>query len=162
MSLKGNQIYEKVLFARCLDSQSIGQTTVNGTAITAPWRKGRQISFIVNGGAFASGADGAIVIQVQKKSDSSWVNMTDKDGNTLQFPVALLDDAGGAESAIRIGTVDLSRVDGDTYKAMRVAFTNAGAGAMLIGIAAMISDLYAHPSAQTDDLYALTIPNAPA
>lgn len=154
--MKGNNFHHANEPGLALAPQSVTNTTVNGAEIKEPWTRGRQISFILLGGAFAATVDGALVIQGLRRDDgSTWEALKEYDGSTdLAFTETLLDDGGGAENAAVLGTVPLSDVDAETYKSMRVSFTESGNAAALIGVAYVISDLYRRPSGATDDLFA--------
>ena len=140
-----------------LPSQSISNTTVNGSTISKPWTKGRELSFIVNGGAFASSADAEIDIQVQEIDGGTWVTALDADGNNLAFTATLYDDGGGGENAVVLGTIPLELIDSDTYKAIRVSVTESATAAVLVGVTYVISDLYETVSGQTDDLFGKSV-----
>lgn len=153
MGMKGNNFFEAVLLEKCIQPQTVTSATVNGATIAEPWRKGRQISFIAQGGTFATNANGQLKLQGQKRSDGTYANLLDKDGNVLEFDATILDDAGALEAGIALGTVDFGKIDVDTYKGIRVVFIESGGGAMLIGVVGVISDLIRHPSNQTDYLF---------
>lgn len=154
MGMKGNNFFEAVILEKCIQPKSCVSETVNGATILEPWRKGRQISFIAQGGVFAANANGQLKLQGQKRSDGSYANLLDKDGNVLEFDPTILDDTGALEAGVALGTIDFSKIDVDTYKGIRVVFIESGAGAMLISVVGVISDLIRHPSSQTDYLAA--------
>jgi len=160
MSLRGNNVHSNVVLGNAIPAQSIANATVNGSTILLPWKTGRQLSFLFVGGAFAASASGRLRIQQRAKVAGTWSTMKENDGTTdLEFTVALLDDAGTGENGLLLGTLDLSRVDGATYDAIRVTFEAEHATAtQLVAVAYMISDLYSRPSSQTDDIRAKTFP----
>lgn len=142
------------LVGLALAPQSITSATANGPDIKEPWTKGDQLVLLLLGGAFAANADGAVRIQGKKRSDGTYVTLTDKNSATLQFTVTLLDDAGGAESAAVLGTIPLGAIDNETYSALRVVAQESGGGAMLLGVGYIIAGLRNKVSGQTDDLFA--------
>lgn len=144
------------LIGLALAPQSVNNAVVNGAAIAEPWSLGRLLSFILIGGAFGTAATGTLIVQGLKRSDgTTWEALKDKDNATLAFPVADLADAGPLEAGAILGSVPLGRVDGITYKSVRLVYDNDVAVAVLIGAAYVISDLYAEPSGQADHLFAL-------
>lgn len=160
MGMKGNNFFHAIKYGTALLSQSIAAgATVNGPTISEPWSHGRQIAFTLNGGAVAANGSLAVKVQGLKRSDgTTWEALKEHDGVTdLQFTPTLLDDAGAIETSAILGTLDLGDLDGTTYKAIRLSFTEnggAGGGAFLIGAIYQIYDLYTHPSGTTDDLFA--------
>lgn len=138
-------------------TQSVQNATVNGSTIEDPWFKGRELAFLIVGGTFGAAVAGQARVQVQKRSDSSWVNLTDASAATVQFPTSLFADGAGGENKALFGSIDLSRIDSDTYKAMRLVFQETGNAAMVIGAAYMIFDQRATPAGQTDHLAAFVI-----
>ena len=154
-----NLLYESSFVGLAVAPQSIASAaTVNGATIAAPWLKGRNISFIILGGAMGATTSLQVKVQQQKISDSSWVNMTRKDAATvLEFPAADLDDAQALEGGALLGTLDCSDIDGTTYKAIRLVVIENGGGAntVLFGAAYVITDPYSHPTGQVDKLHLL-------
>lgn len=154
-----NLLYEDGLVGLAVAPQSIASAaTINGATIAAPWLKGRNISFIIAGGAMGATTSLQVKVQQQKISDSTWVNMTRKDGTTvLEFPPADLDDAQALEAGALIGTLDCSDIDGTTYKAIRLVVIENGGGAntVLFSAVYVITDVYTHPSGQVDKLHLL-------
>lgn len=139
-----------------LAPQSVNNAVVNGAEIKEPWSLARQLTFIVTGGAFGTAATGTLKVQGLKRSDgTTWEALKDKDGNDLAFPVADVADAGPLENGCVIGTLPLGRVDGVTYKSVRLVYDNDVAVAVLIGASYVLSDLYVEPSGQADRLFAL-------
>ncbi len=154
--MKGHNFFHQVVAGLAIPPQSIANATVNGTAIVEPWSKGRQLVFHLLGGAFAASADGLCKVQVQKRSDSSWVDWLNAAGTLVQFPAAKLDDAGELENGELLGTIPLTDVDSGTYKAMRLVFIAQHATAtQLIAAGYLIFDLRSEPSGQVDELFAI-------
>lgn len=149
-----NNLHHMAQVVNALPPQSISNTSVNGTVIARPWEKFRQLGLILLGGAFASSSSGLAVIQGQRIDDDSWEALKESDGTTdLAFTATALDDAGAAENGALLGTLDLNRVDSNTYKAIRVVFTAENANAQLVGIAAVLFDPIDWPTGQADDLF---------
>ncbi len=126
-------------------------------AVSEPWRIGRQITFILVGGAIASSGQLAVAVQGLLRADgTTWEALKQKDGTTaLVFPAAKLGDTDEIEKGLLMGTLPLSRIDNETYKAIRIVPTESGGGASLISAAYVISDLVAEASGQTDELFSL-------
>lgn len=126
--------------------------SANGNTIKEPWKKGRQLSFIAILGAIAAGSVLSLKVQGQKRSDDTWATLKEADGVTdLIFTATGLADNDDGKGVI--GTLDLTRIDGTTYKAIRVLAANAAAFDALIGVAYVIFDLLRHPSGTVDDLF---------
>lgn len=150
----GHNFHHHNVTGVALVPQSVNNNTANGAAISEPWRIGRQLSFILIGGAFGTAVTGTMKVQAQQRSDGSWVQLKAKDGVTdLQFDAALLADASSLENGSALGTLDLARLDADTYKAIRLVYVNAVAQAVLIGAAFVISGVFSTPSGQADNLF---------
>jgi len=161
MGLVLRNFHHEVICGLAFAAQSKAATgTSNGSTISEPWRKGRQISFVCVGGAFATNASLEIKVQGLKRSDgTTWEDIADGDGvNDLQITASLLDDGdtGGLENGVLIGSLDLTAMDSTTYKAIRLAVSEnggSGGGAALLGIAYLIYDLYEHPSGTVDQMF---------
>lgn len=158
MSLHGRNFFHNNDVGTALVPQSIASAaTVTGPAITEPWNRGRQLSFILLGGAFGATTSLAITVQGLRRDDgTTWEALKQSDGTTnLTFTEANLDDGDAIENGYVLGTVDLADVDSATYEAMRLSVTENGGGAntVLLAAAYSISDLYKRPSGETDDLF---------
>lgn len=138
--------------------QSVTNTNVAGATILEPWKKGRWLTFIFIGGAWAATVNGKLEVQGLARSDGvTWATLTEADGTTdLEFLATLLDDGGAGENGAFIGSLDLTHIDGVTYKAVRLKYTESGNAAALVGAAYYISGLYSEPGGDTDYLYAKT------
>lgn len=159
--LKGNNFFQKVVVGLALVPLARGSGVAGtGATISEPWKIGRQISFLLIGGAQGTAATATCVVQIQKRSDSSWESMLDEAGNALTFTASKLADTAEIENGTILGTIDLSKVSATTHNAMRILYTR-GAQAVNtdFGAAYIISDLYKTPSSQTDDLFSKTIPS---
>lgn len=149
-------VYQGLELTIAIAAQSISNATVNGATLSEPWTRGSQLAIVYLGGAFSASASGRLRLQGLARSDgTTWSNLKEHDGTTdLEFTAAKLDDAGAGEGAALIGTLDLSRVDSETYKAVRVTFQAEHASAtQLVAVGYLLTDLYARPSAQTDELW---------
>lgn len=153
--LKGNNFRHQVEVGVALAPTTINNTTTNGSTITEPWKRARQIAFIFMGGAFPATTDTTITIQGQARSNGAWAALTDKDGNNLALTGSVYDDGGALESGALLGSFDLSRVDSSTYKAIRAIVTNGVATAAIYAIAYVLFDPYTKPTGQTDVLASL-------
>lgn len=159
--LKGNNFHHRHKVGVALVPQSVGQATVVGPAITEPWRTGRQVSFILLGGVLGAAVAITAKIEGLKRSDgTTWEALKQNDGTTdLVFPTAKTADAAALENGALLGTVDVSRILGETYSAIRLSLAQATASVTaLVGAAYVISDVHEHPTGQVDDLFALTVP----
>lgn len=156
MGLKGNNFQHAVLVKQHISPQDIKNAAIAGTWIDEPWQIGNQVAFIILGGAIAAGGVGALTVEGKKRSDGSAVQLTDVNGSPLAVPAARVADAGAVEGAALLGTINLDDVDSDTYSAIRLKWAETADKNYLAAVAAIIYDLYAKPSGQTDELFALT------
>lgn len=159
----GMNFFHMVKVGVAIAPQSISGATVNGSAIVEPWKFGRQISFLLAGGAFASSSVGACTVQGRARSDgSTWSPLKQSDGTTnLIFTATALADAGALEGGLLLGTLDLGDVNSETYEAIRLSYVESGSAAQLISASYVISGLYTQPSGTSDDLWA-KLHNQPA
>lgn len=158
---KGNNFFSSVVIGLALAPQSVGQATATGATISEPWRIGRQLSFILLGGVFGTAVAATCKLEGLLRSDgATWQTLKEDDGVTdLGFTASKLADTAVLEGGALLGTVDVSRFDSTTYKAIRLKYVQATAAVTaLMAAAYVISDLYSHPSTQTDDLFSKTIP----
>ena len=127
--------------------------TVAGNTISEPWNKGRQLAFLVALGAVAAGAVLSITVQGLRRDDgATWEALKESDGVTdLKWTAAELGDADDGKGGV--GTLDLTRIDGETYKAIRLSVTNAAAFSALVSASYVIFDLLRHPSDTVDQLF---------
>lgn len=63
MGLKGNNFHHANVVGLALAPQSLNNGAGTGVTISEPWSIGRQISFILAGGAFAASSVGACAVQ---------------------------------------------------------------------------------------------------
>lgn len=157
---KGNNFFHKVKYGRALAAQSVGQATVNGETIVEPWKHGRQLSFFLIGGAISATAANTIVVEGRVRADSTWETIVSPvDDADVEFDDANLNNADLLETDSLLGTIDLSRVDGERYNALRISITQAtSAQTTLIAAGYLISDLYRHPSGSVDYLFSQLVP----
>jgi hypothetical protein len=156
MGMRGNNFQHKVLAGVALVPQSVGQATVNGATISEPWKKAKQISFILIGGVFGTAVAATCKVQGLRRSDgTTWDNLKQWDTTTdLGFTASKLADAAELENGYLLGTLDLTQLDGVTYKALRLQYIQAtGSVTALMGAAFVLSDLYVEPGGQADDLF---------
>lgn len=144
---------EGVVGALLLRPQVVQNTTVNGDAVVEPWKIGRQMGVTIISAALASGVSFRTALQGRQRSDGTWVNLTEPDGAgnigfTQQVDGGELDTEGEM-----VGSLDLTRLDSTTYDAIRIAFTETGNVAADVASIGHITDLYTHPSGETDDLW---------
>jgi len=153
--MKGNNFFHDAFCGVALVPQSVTNTSAVGVTIKEPWTRGRQIAFLLMGGAQAATVDGKMEIQgLQRDDGTTWATLKEYDGSTdLEFTVTLLDDAGDFENGLVLGTIPLSHVDSETYSAIRVKYTEGGNAASLICVGYVIYDLFEKPSGMTDDLF---------
>jgi hypothetical protein len=158
MPMPGRNPFHSAIHGLALQPQSVTSAVVNGETILEPWKKGRWLTFIFIGGAWAATVNGSLEVHGLKRSDgTTWEALKEADGTTtLEFDPTLLDDAGVGEAGHFIGSLDLTHIDGSTYKAVRLVYEEDGAAAALVGAAYYISDLYTQPGGDTDYLYAKT------
>jgi len=146
--------HERVVIGPALIPANVGNSAVNGPAISSPWKIGRYISFLLVAGAMTT--NDALTIKVQSQDAAgTWSDVTEADGTTtLQFTAANTADGGSLESGSLLGTIDLSRFDFPTTdaKAVRLSAINAVAQNVLLSAVYQISDLYTLPGSQADDL----------
>jgi len=161
MSYVGGNFFHKVEVGLALETQGVGSGgTITGAAIKEPWRKCRQLSFLLVGGDHGTAATATCVVQGQKRSDDAWEALKENDGATdLQFTASDLGDGAALEDGVLLGTIDLSTVDSETYKAVRLLYTRgAQAVECEVGGAYILSDFYRMPSGQVDNLFDKTRP----
>lgn len=155
--MNGNNLIHQVLVGLALEPKATGTGgSTTGATISEPWAKGRKISFLLVGGDHGTAATATCVVQVQKRSDDSWVSLLDATGTAVAFTASKLADTGALEDGTLLGELDATRIDSTTYKAIRLLYTR-GAQAVdtLVGAAYIISDLYTLPSGNTNELAAL-------
>lgn len=153
--LKGNNFHHMTKTGLALAPQSVTSGNAVGETIVTPWNYGRQITFLIAGGAFAASADLTVLrVQVRDKDSGAWTNAVDKDGSTLNIP-GTFDNDGDLEGKMIRATVDFSTIDGNTYDAIRIFATEAGGAAALIGAVYVISDLYSKPSGDSELILSL-------
>lgn len=147
MSVIGNRFTHANRCGLSFLPQAVNSATVNGATILHPWRYGRAITFILVGDSPAT-TDLTCIVQGQRASDDVWEPITG-----LTFTPAKLNDGGQMDGGCLLGELDVGALDGVTYKAIRLSFTNSAATAALIGGSYSIFDLYDHPSGDIDDLW---------
>lgn len=142
---------------RALAPQTVTDAaTVNGDDISEPWRIGRQLSFILLGGALPAGITAAtFTVQGKKISDGSYEAIKAGDGVTdLTFTAAKTIDAGELDGGRLLGTIPLNLLNLEAYSALRLSLTTAGTGAYLVAAAAVLSELVSFPApGVVDDLF---------
>jgi len=154
MGLRENRFYQHAKAGIALPTQSISNTTVNGSEIKEPWTLGRQLVLTLVGGAIAAGGTNACTVQGLKRSDgTTWEALLDKAGASLIFTASKLQDTAQLENGIVRGCIPLDRVKAGTYKSIRVSFAVTGAFATLVGASYEIVDLFELDQAATDDLF---------
>lgn len=155
--LKGNNFWMSVKAGVAIKPQSIGAATVNGETILAPWKTGRQITFILQGGAFSSTSVGHCVLQV-RNADATW----EASDPALAFTTSKLADSGALEGSYLLATFDFSDVVGleRLHDAIRLSYTqDTSAQTQLISASYVISDLFKHPSTEaTPEFWAQAMP----
>lgn len=165
--MKGNNSFRRTYRGVAIVPQSVTTATVDGATITEPHLLGRQIMFVLLGGAIAATVTGIICrVQGQKRSDSTWATLKENDGTTdLAFTAAKIQDGTAFELGSIIGTVPLDKkrgtggFDGEIYKAIRLQFVAGGTGAALVAADYSISDIYAmRDDDGIDDIYAKVLP----
>jgi hypothetical protein len=159
MGQRGNNFHHAHTFGVALVPQSVSNTTVDGPAIAEPWKTGRQLSFILLGGAFAATVDGEFTIEGLKRSDgTTWETLLDGSGAGLVLTGAKYNDAGALENGSLLATLPLDDVDSTTYKSVRITFTEGATAAALVAVAFVISDLYGRPGGAADETFSLMRP----
>jgi len=156
--MKGNNFFLRVTHSSvatpfvALKPQDVNDATVTGNTIVEPWKKGRQLSFLLGLGVIAAGAVLTFTVQGQKRSDDTWEALKEADGVTdLKFTAAEVADSDDGKGVL--GTLDLTRIDGTTYKAIRISCLNAAAFSALVCVMYVVFDLLRHPSDTEDDLF---------
>ncbi len=135
--------------------QTINNATVNGTDIVEPFRTGRQLVFFFMGGSWPANTDFRLRVFGKRRDTGAYDALLGKDNVTaLEFTQTKLDDAGAGENGALIGTLYANEVDLETYGAFRVTLQNVAATAAIAGVGHFVADLYSHPSATPDELFA--------
>lgn len=158
---KGNNFFNSVVVGMALTPQSVGQASVNGSTISEPWRIGRQLSIILLGGVFGTAVAATCKFYGLRRSDgTTWDVLKEDNGSTdLAFTASKLADTAALEGGTLLGTIDVSKFDATTYKAIRIVYNQTTAAVTaLVAACYVISDLYNHPGTQTDDVFSKTIP----
>lgn len=159
MSQRGNNFHHANGFGVALVPQSVSNATVSGPAIAEPWKIGRQLVFLMLGGAFAATVDGSFTIQgLQRDDGTTWATLLDGSGAALVLDGAKYNDAGALETGALLGTLPLSDVDSTTYKSVRIQFTEGATAAALVAVGYVIADLYDRASGSTDEIFPLMRP----
>ena len=158
--LKGNNFWHATKTGVALVPQTVAAAgTGTGATITEPWIYGRQITFLLMAGAIGTSATATCKVQGQRRDTSAWEALKEDNGSTdLAFTATSLADAGAFENGLLRGTIDFSRISGDTYKAIRLIFV-AAVESYAVAAAYAIYDLHKHPSGDTDDIFAKLQPS---
>lgn len=154
--LRGNNFHHMVSIGSAIAPQSVTNTSVNGNSIVEPWKTARQLAFIIMGGAFAASVDGSFTIQGLRRDDgSTWETLQDYDDprQNLILSGAAYDDGGSLENGVLLASMDVSRIDSDTYEAVRLVYTEGGNAAALIAVSYVLYDHYDRPSGQEDETF---------
>lgn len=153
--MKGNNFHHHTVTGVSIPPQTVSNATVNGNAIVEPWKYCRQVAFLLLGGVMAATVAATAKFQGQKISDDAWENLKEHDGTTdLAITAALLADTAQIENGRILGTLDVSKIDSETYKAVRIVYTETATAAALIAIAHIAFELIAKVSGESDDLFA--------
>lgn len=154
MGMKGENFNQRVKRELVLKPTACNNTTVNGAWINEPWRKGRQITFLVSLDLPASSSMSVKVIGKRRDNGNTDI-LVDKAAAEVQFPAAKLVVDGDAETKGLMGTIDLEDIKAETYSDVSLRFINAAVAAAVVEAQAIISDLYDIPSNEVDDLAAV-------
>jgi len=129
--------------------------TAFGDWIEQPWIFGNKLVFIPIFGPFPDATQASVKVQLRKRSDGSAEYMQDVNGVDLRIAAArtvtdgALDDAGG------YAEIDVSRIDGQTYSAVRLVIANEDETALAVGAAYVIADPPRKPIGQYDEFAGL-------
>lgn len=133
--------------------KTVANSAAPGSAIAEPWKIGRVLTFLLQAAAMASGDVLTVTVQGLKRSDgATWEAITDIDGNALVFTAAKTSDGGVMENGVVYGSIPIAKMDSVTYKSIRITAINAVAQNVVCSAAYVISDLFAAPPVQVDDL----------
>lgn len=153
--MKGNNFHHHTITGVSIPPQTVTDAAVAGNAIPEPWKYCRQVAFLLLGGAQAATVAATCVFQAQQISDDAWVTLKEHDGTTdLEITAALLGDTAQIENGRILGTLDVSKIDSETYKAVRCLYTETGVAAALIAVAHIAYELISKVSGESDDLFA--------
>lgn len=159
--MKGNNFFHANKVGIAIAPVSIASGAATAVVISEPWKLGEQLTFILQGGAFAAGATATCVVQGLLRSDgSTWEAHKNAVGTDIAFAPAKLAKGGALENGVLIGTIPVIDLDSSKYKAIRLLFTAGTANAQLIGASYVISELRRVPSVMADELFAIA--HAPA
>src|SRR5688572_29245240 len=111
--MKGNNLHHRIITGAAIVPVSIASGAATAVAIPdTTLRKGRQLHFILLGGAFAAGATATCVVQGQKRSDAAWEALKNSAAADIAFTASELADAGALEVGGQfLGTVPISEID---------------------------------------------------
>ena len=137
-----------------LAPETLNDSAQSGPAIVDPWRRGKAMTYILNGGALVAGGTLTVAVEGRLRSDgATWEAIKEADGATaLAFTPALLVDGAQLDGGVVNGTIPFSKIDGETYEALRLVATAAGTQNMPVSAVAVLHQFYERPSGDTDDL----------
>lgn len=150
MALKPQQLFRKSSHGSMVTPRVISNATVNGTSVATPWTEGTEMRFLFHGGAWPATTNLSATVQVQLISDDSWVSLRNSAGTTVEFLATKLDDAGAGEDATVSGTIDLTMIDSDIYKAVRMSVQNSVATSANVAVTYEIYGIYGSKTGTSD------------
>lgn len=156
MGMKGENALQRMKYHPILKPTAVNNTTVDGAAISEPWRDGRRIVFGIRADIPGS-SDLSCKVIGKKRSDGNWEAVLDKAGAEILFPGAKLEDATDGETVGLLGELDLSRFKAETYSDISLRFINGAATAVVASAWGLVTDLYSVPSGQADEFSAVEL-----
>ena len=149
---------------KALATSALTSASADGVTIPLDGIGAEYLTFVLIADSIASGATLAVVVQGQQRSDDAWVTLKENDGTTnLEFTAAKLADGAALEAdGSLVGSLDLSRVDMETYKSVRIRATESGGAAVDIAATWYATSLRQRPSGQVDDLLSKQHPTVSA
>jgi hypothetical protein len=157
-------VHQNTYFGVALIPQAVGTSAVSGTTIVRPWEKGRNLTFLLQGGVFGADDEYTVKVYARRIGTTTWDQVEESDETTgLAFTATDMVDGEELENGILMGTMDVSRFVGpdsayiyDALKLLAVNTDNTTPG--IIGASYVISDLYNNNETQTDDLLYKQLP----
>lgn len=142
--MRGNNFFHANNSGVALAPVVTGSGTSSGAAISEPWRKGRQITFILNCGVL--GGTATWKFQVRLRGTSTWKDIMDSASSPVDITVVFTNTEDGTS---KIFNLPLKDIDSDVYDAIRV-FVTATHATDVCTAAYVISDLIRHPGGDSN------------
>lgn len=155
MSIKGGNFWKQNRAGLAVAPQSLSNSVGTGAAVVEPWIHGRECTFLVTAGAWGTGGSLTIAFQGQQRSDDAWAALMNGAATPAALELVEADGGNLETDGYILATLDLSRVESSTYKAVRMVITETATQAVLVGASYVVSNLTATPSGEANDTWML-------